>query len=74
MEEQTCYETLAVLLFRQECRFICCREWDLCRSEIGDKLLAVTDRNSANLFCEKEKIQKFAFLRSNKQLMTIKVG
>ena len=42
--------------------------------KLGDELLAVNDRNSANLFCEKEKVQKFAFLRNNKQLITIKVG
>jgi len=37
---------------------VCCRELCSCGSEIGDELLAVTDRNSANLFCGKEKVQK----------------
>jgi hypothetical protein len=42
--------------------------------KLGDELLAVTDRTSANLFCEEANIQKFAFLRNNKQLITVKLG
>jgi hypothetical protein len=42
--------------------------------KLGDELLAIIGRTSANLFCEEVNIQKFAFLRNNKQLTTVKLG
>jgi hypothetical protein len=69
-EKHICYETLAVSLSlgstKNAVAYVVVRGVPVVL-KLGDELLAITDRTSANLFCEEANIQKFAFLRNNKQ-------